>query len=50
MVSLFHRQKCILYVQVFERNDIPNNLHFFHTLHTNAAMKQKKSLSAHGLL
>jgi len=30
----------MLYVKCFERNDLPNNLHFSHTLHINAAMKQ----------
>jgi hypothetical protein len=46
--NLRHRQKCKLYILVIERNYILNNLHCFHTLLTNAEIKQCSF--AHGLL
>jgi hypothetical protein len=42
MVNLCHWQQIKFYVPVFEINYIPTNLHYFHVLHINTALKQKK--------
>jgi hypothetical protein len=44
IVNLYHGKQCKLYYHFFERIYIPDNLHSFHTLHINSALKQKNDV------